>query len=114
VSISGEVYRDKDRDGRHDAGEVGLAGRTVQVLAIEDGQPVLRATDVTDLNGRYSFTVFDGLTVGDYQVIEVLPAGWIATSPLARSVNLPRGETFLDVDFGNVKSPPLTPPGEAP
>jgi peroxidase len=106
VSISGEVFNDQDLDGRHDAGEPGLAGLTVTLIALDENQqPTVVATDLTDANGRYSFIVFDGLSVGNYQVVESLPAGWSATSPLIRPVNIPRGETFLDVDFGNVRTP---------
>jgi peroxidase len=102
VSISGEVFNDLDRDGRHDAGEPGLSGRTIQLFNVNDpANPTLVATDTTDANGRYSFSVFDGLACGNYQVKELVPSGWALTSANPRNVNIPRGETFLDVDFGN-------------
>lgn len=103
TSISGEVFRDDDRDGRHDAGEPGLAGRTIQLFNTSEEDPVLVATAVTDSNGRYRFDYFDGLLVGNYQVVETVPSGWRATSVNPRDVNIPRGEIFLDVDFGNIR-----------
>jgi peroxidase len=103
TSISGEVFNDTDRDGRHDSTEPGLAGRTVKLFNTTEEVPVLLATAVTNANGRYRFDYFDGLLVGNYQVVEEVPAGWVATSANPRDVNIPRGETFLDVDFGNVR-----------
>jgi hypothetical protein len=103
VSISGEVFNDLDRDGRHDSGEPGLSGRTVQLINVNDpAAPELVATATTDANGHYRFDVFDGLRCGNYQVKELVPSGWALTSANPRNVNIPRGETFLDVDFGNV------------
>jgi hypothetical protein len=104
ASVSGEVFNDLDRDGRHDALEPGLAGRAVQLFDVNDpANPVLVATTTTDANGRYRFDIFDGLRTGDYQVVEVVPGGWRATTVNPRNINIPRGETFLAVDFGNVR-----------
>jgi peroxidase len=105
VSVSGTVFNDLDRDGRRDSGEGGLAGRTVQLFNVNDpANPTLVATDVTDANGRYTFTVFDGLSTGNFQVVETVPAGWAATTANPRTVNIPRGETFLTVNFGNART----------
>jgi peroxidase len=109
VSVSGEVFEDIDGGGEHDPGERGLRNRTVQLFAVENGQAVLRASALPDANGRYSFSVFDGLTTGEFQVQELVPAGWALTSANPRTAQLPRGETFLDVDFGNVRSGPSNP-----
>src|SRR5262249_14761630 len=51
--------------------------------------------------GNYRFDVFDGLRTGNYRVVEVVQGGWSTTTTNPRNVNIPRGETFLDVDFGN-------------
>src|SRR5439155_2968271 len=59
----------------------------------------------------YRFNVFDGLRTGNYQVVEVVPSGWRAMTANPRAVNIPRGETFLDVDFGNART---TTSGAAP
>ena len=74
------------------------------------------ATATTDSSGRYRFDVFGGLRCGNYQVRETVPSGWGVTSANPRTVNIPRGETFLDVDFGNVRTTtaPAAPPGAAP
>src|SRR5262249_30063686 len=106
VSISGTVFNDVDRDGRQDRAEAGLAGRPIRVINMNHPTaPSLVATATTDANGGYAFTVFDGLGTGNYQVVEVVPSGWTLTTPNPRNVNIPRGETFLDVDFGNVRVP---------
>jgi hypothetical protein len=121
ASISGTVFNDLDSDGRQDRGEPGLSGWTLQLVNVNDpANPVLVATTTTNANGNYRFDVFDGLSTGNFQVVEVVPPGWRATTANPRTVNIPRGETFLDVDFGNARtsssSVPLspTPTGGAP
>src|SRR5262249_36441948 len=87
---------------------------TVRLFNVNDpAAPVLVATDTTDANGRYRFNVFDGLRTGNYQVRETVPSGWALTSANPRNVNIPRGETFLDVDFGNVYVGTSAPAGAA-
>jgi hypothetical protein len=102
VSISGTVYNDLNANGVRNFGEGGLSGRTVQVFNVNDpANPVLVATTTTDSNGRYRVDVFDGLSTGNFQVVETVPSGWVATTANPRTVNIPRGETFLNVNFGN-------------
>ncbi|HSQ56281.1 MAG TPA: peroxidase family protein, partial [Gemmata sp.] len=104
ASISGTVFNDSDRDGRQDRGEGGLAGRTIQLYNVSEGDPELVAETTTNRNCNYRFDIFDGLRTGNYQVVEVVPSGWKATTANPRTVNIPRGQTFLDVDFGNVRT----------
>src|SRR5262249_8537047 len=105
VSISGTVFNDLDRDGVQDAGEGGLSGRVMQLFDVnEPDAPVLVAQTTTNANGFCRFNVFDGLRVGNFQVKELLPSGWVATTANPRNVNIPRGETFRDVDFGNART----------
>jgi len=105
VRISGTVFNDLDRDGRQDAGEGGLSGRTLTLINVNDpANPVVVATTTTNSGGNYRFDVFDGLSTGNFQVVETVPAGWRATTANPRTVNIPRGETFLDVDFGNART----------
>jgi hypothetical protein len=104
VSISGTVFNDLNGNGVRNTGEGGLSGRTLQLINVNDpANPVLVATTTTDANGRYSFDVFDGLSTGNFQVAEVVPPGWRATTTNPRGVNIPRGETFLTVNFGNAQ-----------
>jgi hypothetical protein len=113
VSVRGTVFNDANRNGSQDRGEGGLAGRVIQLFNVNDpANPTPVATATTDANGRYTFTVFDGLGTGNYQVTETAPAGWRATTSNPRTVNIPRGETFRTVNFGNVRV--TAAPGAAP
>ncbi|MFV0359129.1 SdrD B-like domain-containing protein, partial [Tropicimonas sp.] len=67
--LSGTVYYDGDQDGRFDANEGGLGGRTVyllnaagQFVTDADGEAISR---VTDAEGNYSFA---GIAAGNYRV----------------------------------------------
>jgi len=74
VEISGKVWNDMNANGVREVGEPGLAGWTV---VLTSGQ-----TAVTDGSGSYHFT---GLKPGDYEISEVLQAGWTLTT--AESLN---------------------------
>ena len=67
-------------DADRDAGEDGLAGRTMQLFSVEDGVAVLVAETTTDRNGSYAFDVADGIGPGTYRVREVVPPGWQQTT----------------------------------
>jgi hypothetical protein len=74
ASISGRVYNDLNGDGVRQLGEPGLAGFTVE---LRDDSGALLGTAVTDVNGRYVFNGFDGLTgTGNRTVDIILPPGW--------------------------------------
>jgi hypothetical protein len=74
-AITGLVFEDSNRNGRHDPGERGAVGHTVYVDANNNG--VLDAGEVStasDPSGRYALV---DLTSGaTYTVREVAPAGW--------------------------------------
>ena len=94
-SISGHKYNDVDGSGGYSAGDLPMAGVTINLL--KDGQVI--ATTTTAADGSYSFS---GLEPGDYEVEEVLPAGTEATSPTKLAA--PITENCLDVtgkDFFN-------------
>lgn len=83
ASLGDKVFLDADRDGVQDAGEVGVAGVTVELTgAGEDGE-FGTADDITDstitgANGMYAFT---DLAAGDYKVtFSDLPAGFEFTT----------------------------------
>src|SRR5262249_51812247 len=111
ASISGTVFNDLDRDGRQDHGEPGLAGRTMQLIGLNDpANPVVVATTTTDSRGNYSFDVFDGLTTGNFQVAAVLPSGWRATTQNRGTVNIRGGERFRDGASGTAGGGPARAP----
>ena len=83
ASLGDKVFLDADRDGIQDAGEVGVAGMTVELTgAGEDGTlgtaDDITATTTTDANGMYAFT---DLAAGDYKVTFTnLPEGFEFTT----------------------------------
>jgi protocatechuate 3,4-dioxygenase beta subunit len=68
-SLSGRVHRSDDQDCVQDAGEPGLEG-ILMTLVAQDGT---KWTTITDINGDYTF---DGLWAGAYTVIEEQPAAY--------------------------------------
>jgi hypothetical protein len=109
-SISGVKWKDLDKDGVKDAGEDLLSGWTIFLDADNDG--ILDAgerTDVTDVNGAYSFSVTPDAnknTAGNdpYIVREVLQSGWTQTAPASGfySVTITAlTPTATNRDFGN-------------
>jgi fimbrial isopeptide formation D2 family protein/uncharacterized repeat protein (TIGR01451 family) len=113
ASVGDRLWLDLNNDGVQDAGEPGLTGVTVRLIAAGADGIFGTADDVinlttTGVNGIYLFT---GLTAGDYRV-EVdgatLPAGLGQTHELdavldgVTSVTLAAGEARRDVDFGYV------------
>ncbi len=97
--IRGTKFEDLDGDGRRDAGEAGLAGRTIFLdrnrnRALDAGEPTaVTAEDdpATSVNeaGRYTFP---SVEPGSYSVGEIVPTGSEQTSPLA--FGDPAGDTF--------------------
>jgi|GEM_PF-6582020 len=65
--ISGAVYIDQDIDRALDEDDTGIAGNTIRLVGTDyQGVPVER-TQVTDVNGNYSF---DQLLPGTYSVVQ--------------------------------------------
>ncbi|MDA0867311.1 MAG: hypothetical protein O2890_13025, partial [Cyanobacteria bacterium] len=108
------VFEDSDADGLQDAGETGIAGVTVNLLADVDGDGTIEADEVvdsttTDANGEYHFTVLPG----DYQVQFETPDGYMASpgnqggddttdsdGPLSDVASLDPGEVDTSIDAG--------------
>jgi cyclophilin family peptidyl-prolyl cis-trans isomerase len=79
-SIDGTVFTDVNVNGQFDAGELGLAGRTVFIDNDASGVPdANNPSTTTDANGNYTFS---GLSPGSYTVREVLPANANLTTPI--------------------------------
>jgi len=99
VLISGNVFLDKNGNGKQDAGELGLAGWTIYIDSNNNGK--LDATErstTTDAKGNWSF---NGLAAGKY-VIRVVPkSGYTRTTPSgAYTVTLAAGATATNKIFG--------------
>jgi protocatechuate 3,4-dioxygenase beta subunit len=96
ASISGIKFHDLNANSIQDGIESGLAGWTIE---LRDDNGVLLDTNVTDIDGNYSFP---SLASGDYRVQEVEQPGWKKTEPggLYHPVSLALGESAIR-DFGN-------------
>lgn len=99
-SVAGNKFEDMNGNGQYDDG-VDTAKSGVTIKLWKNGSVV--GTDVTDVNGAYSFT---GLTAGDYTLSENPLAGWIQTyPPLPGTYNfsITSGDHLTGYDFGNFK-----------
>ena len=108
TGIRGFVYEDMDGNGTYNPAswnpEAAIAGRTLFLDANEDGQFNDGETfTISGIDGSY---VFDNLLAGDYRVAQVLPAGWLLTSPNGGvySVALGEGQTVTGRDFANFQA----------
>jgi subtilase family serine protease len=97
-SIAGRVVDDVDLDGTIDAGETGLAGRTVFLDA--DGDATLDDDELsatTGSDGRFTFSGVVG--PGAFTLMQQVPAGWIATGDGTVEITLASGESRADADL---------------
>ncbi len=100
-SIDGTVFTDANSNGQLDAGENGVAGRTVFVDVDGTGAPdANNPSTTTDANGHYSFS---GLTAATYTVREVLPSGVTLSTPI-QTATVAADQTASDVNFGEIPS----------
>ena len=102
-AVSGLVFNDADLDGIFDSSESPLGGRTIYADLNKDGSLTLGEPTTTTLeDGSYRL---GGLTGGNYDIRQVLPAGWTPTAPDAtnnlRTVSIINGQTAVSVDFGS-------------
>jgi hypothetical protein len=104
-TISGQVFNDGNRNGVRDAGEAVLGGRTVQIEDPETGEVLVTTT--TDSNGRYSVDVFEGVTLGQFNVREIPQNGWVLTTDNPVLITLFKGDQNEVVNFGNAKGSAL-------
>jgi fibronectin type 3 domain-containing protein len=79
-AIRGFKFEDVDADGQYTAGvDRPLSGIEVILSGTSGlGQPVAGQSAVTAADGTFAFT---GLAPGHYQLEELVPAGWIASTP---------------------------------
>jgi 5-hydroxyisourate hydrolase-like protein (transthyretin family) len=110
ASLSGHKFTDITGDGVS-GDDTPLAGVTINLyqdtgaLGVLDGESVYQS-DVTDVNGEYSFS---DLPAGDYIVQEVVPAGYVATSPVFYALSLGAGDNVdTGYDFSNTELGSIT------
>lgn len=94
VQITGKIYNDHDGNGQPGFGEAGIAGVTVELLA-DDGTVI--DTVVTGRDGRYLIT---DVSLGNFQVHAVLPANSLSAALATASIDVTRGGTIGNVNFG--------------
>jgi protocatechuate 3,4-dioxygenase beta subunit len=99
TSISGTKYEDMDGDGTRDAGDAGLPGITVFLDA--NGNGTLDSGEVTTTSGAGGEYVFEDVLPGVYSVREVVPVGFIQTTPNPGPVTVLPGGDVDGGDFGD-------------
>lgn len=103
-TISGTVFDDADGDNVQDSGDPGIAGVTLTLYKLVDGQYVATgATATTDSSGNY---VFRDLTDGTYRVVESQPSayanvGAATEDSVVTTVNIISGITLDSNDSVN-------------
>ncbi len=103
-SVHGFKFDDIDEDGVHDPNEVGTPGVTFTLTGTDAQGNVVDLEAVTDANGEFWFT---GLLPGpNYTITEILPVGFVNTTPLARSFPLTSGQELV-WQTGAAMLPPL-------
>lgn len=100
LHIEGEVYDDKNREGRFDEGDEGIAGVTV----VLEGAPEGPRTATTDKAGNYQF---NDVPEGTYRLTVRNPGGlWKPTAPQSGSYTvIVGGPPSGSYDFGFVRQP---------
>ncbi|WP_068261001.1 SdrD B-like domain-containing protein [Rubripirellula obstinata] len=113
-SIAGTVYIDANNNGVQDAGEVGIAGVTLQLTGTDSLGNAVDQTVTTNLAGDYLFAQLAG---GVYSLAETQPAGFsdgqeaLGTGATANVGNdiftnivLPPAAMATEFDFGELDS----------
>ena len=95
VQLGGRIFYDRNGNGQQDRFDVGLPGITLQLIDDESGETI--DTTRSGSGGTYRFT---GVQVGDYSVRPVLGAGVVFTTDATRLVDVTRGQTFANLNFG--------------
>ena len=107
ITISGKVYHDENLNCELDADESGIANVEIQLQQLNSatGQYEAVATTLTDASGRYEFGEDLGLLPGDYQLVEVQPAGYLDVGAEAGTVEgVPTGNVLDGASGHNVIS----------
>jgi hypothetical protein len=95
----GIVFEDKNKDGKRDEGEKGIA--LVRILLITEG--MIQRDTFSDAEGNYSFS---GLLPGKYNISideDWLPARHKLTTHATHIVDLAPHEELTDLNFGSVE-----------
>ncbi|MDB5318651.1 MAG: Cna B-type [Phycisphaerales bacterium] len=105
--ISGIKFLDANGDGIRQTGEAGIGGVTLFLDAnannrLDSGE----LTTLTDAGGGYAFT---NVPLGTFNVREVVPAGWLRTTPNPAPVKITTaGSTVAGGNFGDFQLGKIT------
>lgn len=119
-SISGSVHEDNNNNGRHDAGEAGIAANLIQLSGSDIyGRPVLY-TASTDGSGGFRFANLYASSAAGYQLSQVVQpsryndglegagtAGGFAGVEFIRSIVLGTNVNAASYTFGEIVIPPV-------
>jgi protocatechuate 3,4-dioxygenase beta subunit len=100
ITLSGNVYYDPNANNIHETGETGIAGVTLSLFELVEGNYVdTGKTALTDAAGHYKF---EGILPGTYRVQETQPSGYLSVGDTVGTVNgLSRGYiTTVDILSG--------------
>ncbi len=101
ISISGNVYDDRDNDGVIDLGENGIGGVDIRLVGTNDLGASVDVTIQTLADGTYSF---NGVRPGTYTVIQLVqPAGFLDGRETAGNFG---GSTAVNDRIGSFVLPP--------
>lgn len=102
ATIEGTVFLDDNQNGIIDGSEGGIFGVTVDLYAVGGMDPL--ASDTTDDNGNFTFTV---QALGDYIVKETDLESHASTTPNEVEVTIENpGNVIDEIDFGDFKPEP--------
>ncbi|TWU03911.1 MSCRAMM family protein [Neorhodopirellula pilleata] len=102
TNLGGLTFEDLDGDGVQDADEVPLPNVTVELDLDDDG--TVDFTTQSGNDGRYQFT---DVGPGTHRVIEIVPNGFMATTPVSIPVENRSGTDRNDLNFGLRTPPPI-------
>jgi SdrD B-like domain len=105
-SVSGMIWLDSNYNTRRDAGEAGVAGRTVYVDSnVNNRLDAGERSVVTNASGAYRI---DGLAAGNYAIRQIWPSNSYQSSPgnyLPHYVTVVAGQVMSGRDFGVMTLP---------
>ncbi len=88
IQLSGTVFLDNNLSLTQDAGENGIAGVTLSLFRLENGNYANTGlSTTTDQQGRYQFGLDLKLVPGTYQVREAQPAGYLSVGAIPGLLN---------------------------
>ncbi|MCI0458614.1 MAG: pre-peptidase C-terminal domain-containing protein, partial [Gemmataceae bacterium] len=109
ITISGQVFEDKNANGQRDNSEQGLSNQTVfidlngdGILNNPEGDDIASALatepwTITDKHGNYTFL---GVGPGTHLIRVVPQDGWVQTTPNPEPIEARSGQSTSGVNFG--------------